>query len=437
MNYNEFKDKKAEQIIDNIKKNHNNSFITINEDINFKNQRVIAIKDIHVSQDNPTTAGSKILENFVAPYTSTVVKLLKENNIHIAGTLNMDEFAMGFANNTSYFGGVDNAIDSGYIAGGSSGGSAYAVAAGLVPVATGTDTGGSVRQPAAFNGIYGMKPTYGLISRYGTIAFASSFDTVGILSNTIDDNIETLEILAQNDECDQTNFVPENYSAQAVSKEAIKKEKICYPKEWIEAIENTEIKKQVEAKITYLKEQGLEVEEVSIPTLKHAFELYLILAYAEASANLSRYDGVKYGLNNNGNKFDQYRHNFGYEVRKRLLIGAYMTSEIHQKNYLDQAQKIRTKMKQQFESVFQKYDLIIGPTTIGEALKKGEDLDDKKGYLYDYFLIPANLTGIPSMSIPIKAKENKMPLGLQILAPKYCEKKIYGLAKFLESSEGE
>lgn len=431
MTINDFKNKSPEEIVKFAEENNNNSFISLDVSTDFSSDKVIAIKDIHVRREHITTAGSKILSSFSSPFDSKVVSLLKENGFHILGTTNMDEFAMGFSNNNSYFGGVPNAKNSEYVAGGSSGGSAYAVASGIVPVATGTDTGGSIRQPAAFNGIYGMKPTYGLISRYGTIAFASSFDTIGVLSSSLLDNAEVLEVLAQNDERDQTNFVPEKYSATSLLNADIKGTKIAYIKEWMDEISKCEVADRINAQIEILEEHGAVVEEISVPTVKYSFELYLILAYSEATANLSRYDGIKYGLNNSTNNFSNYRHNFGNEVRKRLLIGAYMTSSEHSGEHYLQAQKIRTKMKKQFDDVFTKYDLIIGPTTLDIALKDGEGLDSKRGYLYDMFLIPANLTGIPSMSVPMGTGKDNMPLGLQIAADKYNEKKIYQLANFL------
>lgn len=435
MTIKEFQSKNPSAILKAIKEDASNSFISINENLDFKEKKIIAIKDIHVESNKITTAGSKILREFHAPYDSTVVNNLKKNNYHIIGRTNMDEFAMGFSNKTSYFGMVDNSINSEYIAGGSSGGSAAAVAKGLVPIATGTDTGGSVRQPASFNGIYGMKPTYGLISRFGTIAFASSFDTVGVLSNDLMDNARLLEDLVSNDENDQTNYMPQNFEATSQFEKPIQGLKFCYIKEWKDKIENTEVGKALDILIKNLKKDGITVEEVSVKLIDYAFELYLILAYGEASSNLSRYDGIRFGLLNDTGEYKHYRSNFGKEVKKRLLIGGYVTSHEDSHAYLLQAQKMRRQIKEEFNDIFQKYDLIIGPTTIESALKKNEDLSAKNGYLSDYFLIPANLTGVPSMSIPFITNEEGLPIGMQILANKYQEKIIYQFANWMKGQK--
>lgn len=436
MNINEFRKKNSDEIIKNIKENNNNSFINIYDE-KFKNKKVIGIKDIHLNKNKNLTVGSKILENFISEIDSDVVKQLKLKDYQIVGSLNMDEFAMGFSNKTSHFGGVDNAINSKHIAGGSSGGSAYAVARGLIPVATGTDTGGSIRQPAAFNGIYGMKPTYGLIPRYGTVAFASSFDTIGILSNTIEDNMTVLQDLAHTSERDQTSFCPDDFEVDSLINQKIEGTKIAILKTWMEDIEGKEIEKVLKKKLNILEKAGAIIEVIDIPTVKYSFELYSVLAYAEGSSNLSRYDGIKYGLKNNSSEFSEYRRNFGKEVRKRLIIGAYMSSFEHSNVFFKKAQQIRVKMINQFKDVFEKYDLIIGPTTMGTALKKDEDLSSKKGYLYDYFLIVANLIGVPAMNIPAGFDDKELPIGMQLIADKYNEKKIYQIAKFLEGEKNE
>lgn len=433
-NLEHFKTLSKEEILTNIKNDKNNAFISVYDNIENTNNKLIGIKDIHVYKGHKTTAGSKILSTYLGNYDSTVVSLLKENGFNIVGTLNMDEFAMGYNNATSYFGEVSSALDDNYYAGGSSGGSAYAVAKGLLPVATGTDTGGSIRQPAALNHIYGLKPTYGLISRYGTIAFASSFDTVGVLSNTIEDNALVLETLAKNDINDQTNYVPKDYEASSlINKE--EKFKIGYVKEWMDQIKGSQIYDAINEKINILKDQGYEIEEVSIPTVKYSFDLYMIIAYSEASSNLSRYDGIRYGLKNETNNFSKHRRAFGQEVRKRLIIGGYMTSLSASEQYFSKAQKIRTKMINQVDELFKKYDLLIGPVTPDVGISKDKVLEEKQGHLYDFFLIPANLTGIPSMSVPIKKLTNNLGISLQVLANKYEEKKIYSFAKKIESME--
>ncbi len=427
-----FKTLKVEDVIKNIKNDSGNAFISLNENLTGTDKKIIGIKDIHNNKGSLTTVASNILSEGEDVYDSTVAKLLKENDFSIVGNLNLDEFAMGGENENSYFGGVDSALNSDYYAGGSSGGSAYAVSKGLIPVATGTDTGGSIRQPAALNGVYGLKPTYGLISRYGTVAFASSFDTVGVISNTIEDNIEVLKVLAKNDENDQTNYVPKNFDPGSLINKN-EKFKIAYIKEWIDLLEDETVKNEVLLKIQQFKEAGYEVNEVSIPTLKYSLELYIILAYSEASSNLSRYDGIRFGKLNDTNVFDKHRKLLGDEVKKRLVIGAYMTSSNHSKEFYQKAQQIRAKMIKQFNEVFKDNDIVIGPTTPNEGINKYDKLDSKYEYLYDFFLIPANLTGVPSMSVPIKKLDNNMSISLQVLADKYDEAKIYNIAKVIEN----
>lgn len=434
--FKDFSQMDTKDIIEKIKNDHGNAFTKINTEIT--SNKVIGIKDIHNNLGEICSAGSKILNNYQSMYESTVTRLLKKADYSIVGSLNMDEFAMGFNNENSYFGKVENALNNEYSSGGSSGGSAYAVSRGLIPVATGTDTGGSIRQPAAFNGVYGFKPTYGLISRYGTVSFASSFDTIGLLSNSLTDNKEVLKILAQNDEYDQTNYVPDDYTLEC-SKD-ISTFKIAYIKEWQEVIAGTKVGKMITDLINDLKNQGYEVEEVSIPTVKYSFELYMILAYSEASSNLSRYDGMRFGLKATDNDFGKYRKNFGNEVKKRLVIGGYMTSSANSNKYFKQAQLIRGKISQKMQEVLGTYDIILGPITADEGIKlaeKNTSKNEKKGYLSDYFLIPANLTGIPSLSMPYLKLANNMSLSLQIISNKYSENKIYKFAEYLEQLKNQ
>lgn len=431
-NLEHFKNLDLKDVVNNIKNDDGNSFISVKDGLSGIGKKVIGIKDIHNEKGQLTTVASNILSEGEDLYDSTVVSLLNENEFTIVGHLNLDEFAMGGENKNSYFGGVNSALNDEYFAGGSSGGSAYAVSKGLIPVATGTDTGGSIRQPAALNGVYGMKPTYGLVSRYGTVAFASSFDTVGVISNTIEDNMEVLNVLAKNDKKDSTNYVPKDFDLYKY-KDKKEKFKIAYIKEWIEALEENEVKKEILLELEKFKKKGYIVEEVSIPSIKYALELYMILAYSEASSNLSRYDGIRFGKENDKNTFSKHRSLLGDEVKKRLVIGAYMTSSDHSKDYYKKAQQIRMKMTNEFEDVFNTYDIILGPTTPNEGIKKTEKLDPKFEYLYDFFLIPANLVGIPAMSVPIKKLENNMSISVQILANKYEESKIYNIAKQIEN----
>ncbi len=438
--YNDFAKLSKDEVLKAIKDDQGNSFIAVNEDID-STEKLIALKDIHTWKDNGVTMGSKMLEDYISSYDSEVVRLLKEDGYNIVGRLNLDEFAMGSTNRTSYFGGVDNAIDSNAVSGGSSGGSAYAVAKGLIPVATGTDTGGSVRQPAAFNGIYGMKPTYGLISRYGTLSFASSFDTVGILSNTIEDNMSTLMTLAKNDNKDQTNFVPENYEVSSTLNDSLKGKKAVVITEWMNNDYNEEIKDAIANQVEFLKSMGVEIKEISMPLLSYSLELYILLAYSEASSNLNRYDGVRFGTlakQEAENKYASTRNSFGTEVKKRLIIGTHMISSKNSKMYYEKAQMIREHITSDFMELFATgVDFIVGPTTPNLAFDKDYKMDAKEAYLSDKFAIPANLVGMPAMSVPIGKSKAGLPIGMQIIANKYDEKTIYQVAKKLEGKENE
>lgn len=438
--YSDFAKLSTKDVIENIKADSGNGFIKINEQI-ASTDKIIGLKDIHAWKDNGVTMGSKMLENYISSYDSEVVRLLKNDGYNIVGRLNLDEFAMGSTNLTSYYGGVDNAHDSNCVSGGSSGGSAYAVAKGLIPVATGTDTGGSVRQPAAFNGIYGMKPTYGLISRYGTLSFASSFDTVGILSNTIEDNIQTLQTLAQNDPKDQTNYVPENYEITSTLDQPLAGKKAVIISEWMNDDYNEEIKTAMNQRIEALKSQGVEFTEVSFPLLSYSLDLYILLAYSEASSNLNRYDGVRFGTmatKEAENKYVDTRNSFGSEVKKRLIIGTHMISSKNSKKYYEKAQKIREHITEDFMQLFEDgIDFIVGPTTPNLAFGKDYKMGSKEASLTDKFAIPANLVGIPAMNIPIGKSKDNRAIGMQILANKYDEKTIYQVAKNLEGMENE
>ncbi|MBL0701480.1 MAG: Asp-tRNA(Asn)/Glu-tRNA(Gln) amidotransferase subunit GatA, partial [Spiroplasma sp.] len=417
-----------------------NSFISVNDKLKGEGNKIIALKD-NISQcETLIHSASKVLEGYKCIYDSTIVKKLEKAGYFIVGRTNMDEFAMGSTSRTSYFGAVDNAINTDMVPGGSSSGSAYAVAKGLVPVALGTDTGGSVRQPAAFNGIYGLKPTYGIVSRYGIIPFGSSFDVIGPLSRTVIDNATVLKDIAGNDHRDQTNFVPEGFDPTALIGKNIDGLKIGVIKEWQEVDYDPEIKAAIARQISLLKEKGIEVKEYSVPATKFSFELYLTLAYAEASSNLNRFDGIRYGYHKSGNDAFDYkstRQAFGTEVKKRLLIGAYMLDNEHSKRNFDHGQRVRKKMDNDFQAVFSEVDLIIGPTTPSLPFPQETSPDNKDAYLADIFAIPANLCGMPSLNVPIGFSKSKLPIGMSIMGNRYDEAKIYQLASFLEGGENE
>ncbi len=434
-NYKSFSEKTYKEIIDNIKKDDGNSFISIDENEK-STDKVIGIKDIHSHKELKTTFASEVLKDYQAPYDSTVVKLLKESGYSIVGHTNLDEFAMGSTNRTSYFGSVKHPLVEGYVPGGSSGGSAYAVKKGLIPVATGTDTGGSIRQPSSFTGIYGMKPTYGLISRYGTFSFSSSFDTIGVMSNTLEDNATTLMDLAKNDPNDQTNYVPDGYDATNKIGIDIKGMKVGVFNKWIEEDGvDSEIRDAVLSYAKDLEKEGCIVENVDIPLTTYSFELYVAIAYAEASSNLNRYDGVRFGkIPSEGanNPYSDSRSVFGSEVKKRMIIGTYMINSDNAIKFYGHAQRLRQQIKSDFKKLFETYDVIIAPVTPQVGIKMDQKTNLRDNYLSDKFAIPANLTGMPAMAVPYKISKAGLPIGIQIYGNRYDEATIYQVAKHME-----
>lgn len=398
---------------------------------------VIGIKDNICYLNHKSSASSKILENFESIYSSTVVeKLIKEDAI-IIGRLNCDEFAMGSSNENSSFGVVKNPINKEYVPGGSSGGSAAAVAAGLCHAALGTDTGGSIRQPASFTGTVGVKPTYGRVSRHGIIAYASSFDQVGPITNNVKDSALILEVIAGGDEFDSTcsnKKVPEyskNLKQISNSKIAIFNE--CISSKGL----NKEVKNCLENKIAELKSQGHTVDIIDFPYLEYLVPCYYVLTTAEASSNLSRYDGIHFGYRSK-NAFDlesTYKKSrtegFGKEVKRRIMLGTFVLSAGYYDAYYAKAQKTRRILSQKIEEVFSKYDFILMPTTPNSAFKIGQKSSDPiEMYLEDIFTVLANLVGIPSISIPLGIN-NQMPFGLQILANKFEEEKLFSFSEQL------
>ncbi len=434
-NFESFAAKSYDEIINNIKNDKGNSFISVNEETQ-PTDNIIALKDIHSHSGFKTTFASELLKDYTSCYDSTVVRLLKENNFSIVGHTNLDEYAMGSSNRTSFFGPVDHPTVEGYVPGGSSGGSAYAVKKGVVPVATGTDTGGSIRQPASFSGIYGIKPTYGLISRYGTLSFSSSFDTVGVMSNTLEDNIKTLKVLAQNDEYDQTNFVPEGYDPASKLGQPIKGMKVGVFTKWIEEEGvDPEVRKATLDYCEDLKKEGVEVVEVDIPLTTYSFELYVAIAYAEVSSNLNRYDGIRFGTKASEDATNIYasaRETFGSEVKKRMIIGTYMINSENSISFYVHAQRIRQQITDQFFELFDQVDAIIAPVTPQVGIKMDQKTNVRDNYLSDKFAIPANLAGIPAISVPYATSNEGLPIGVQIFANKYDEATIYQIAKQME-----
>lgn len=399
----------------------------------------IAIKDNIVTKGLRTTAASKMLEDFIPVYNAHVIDLINEKNLIIMGKLNMDEFAMGSSNQTSYFGPVKNPWNEKLVAGGSSGGSAAAVAKKMVPLALGSDTGGSVRQPSAFCGTVGLKPTYGRISRYGLISFASSIDQIGPITRNVYENAELLNILCKKDERDLTNAGKEEDFTKLIG-EDIKGMKIAIPKFYISEFINKEILESFYNIKEMLEKNGAIVEMVDIKYINYSIPLYQIIALGEASSNLARFDGVKYGYSNKEaltieELYKKTRsEGFGQEVKRRIMVGSYLLSGKNAKKYYDRALKIRKLIEQEFEKVFKDYDLIIGPTTTTLPYEIGSSLEDpNQSFLDDLLTIPVNMAGLPGMSLPIALSNSNLPIGMQIIGNKFDEKTIYKLASYIEN----
>ncbi len=426
-----------QEVIAKLKADTGNSVVNYIEE-DFASNKYIGLKDIHENKYVPTTSGSQILETTTGGFNSTVVSRLIEGGYNPVATLNMDEFAMGGSNKNSFYGPVDNAIVSSNIPGGSSGGSAYAVAKGLLPVATGTDTGGSIRQPASLNGIYGYKPTYGLISRYGTIGFGSSFDTMGVLANDLEDARAVTQAMIGYDGKDQTGYVPDNFNLDCDSYENLQGVTIATLKEFNQLEHDDETRREYSRAIEWFKAQGATVVELSIPTINLALEMYIVLAYAEGASNLSRFDGIRYGAQCQDHvPFNTTRHLFGSTVKQRIVIGSLMLSGERSSEVFEHAQKVREKLRSQFAEVYKQCDFIISPTITYTAVGKDEDTSSYKFYSSDKLLIPANLTGMPALSMPLKRFGSENPVGLQIMAKRHDDAQIFKLAKFAEGRINE
>ena len=395
----------------------------------------IALKDLICMKDTHTTCASHILENFVSPYDATVVKRLKEAGAVLIGKTNMDEFAMGSSNENSYYHPTKNPWDLDHVPGGSSGGSGAAVAANECMAALGSDTGGSIRQPAAFCGITGLKPTYGRVSRFGLVAFASSFDQIGPMTKTAEDAAILMNVIGGHDPMDSTSAdVPLPDFTATLSKD-VKGLKIGIPKEYFGKGLDADVEKAVQEAIKKLESMGMQTVEVSLPHTEYAVATYYILACAEASANLSRYDGVKYGFRSKqaDNLMDMYTNTreegFGEEVKRRILLGTFVLSSGYYDAYYLKGQKARTLIKQDFEEAYKQCDLMVSPIAPAPAFKLGEKLDDPlQMYLSDIFTISANLAGIPAMSIPCGQSQGNLPIGLQLMGKHFDEATLLNVA---------
>ncbi len=400
----------------------------------------LAHKDIFCTKDVLTTCGSKMLHNFVSPYSSTVYEKLDAQGMVMLGKTNMDEFAMGSSNETSYFGPVKNPWNKEYVPGGSSGGSAACVAANLTPVATATDTGGSIRQPASLCGLTGIKPTYGRVSRYGMIAFASSLDQGGVLAKSAEDAALILEAMSGYDPKDSTSLNVKHIDFQTNLNESIKNLNIGLPKEFFDAELPPYLQKSIQESVDVYKHLGANIVEISLPNINLSLPIYYIIAPAECSANLSRYDGVRYGYRcKNPKDIDDLfmrtrEEGFGSEVKRRILIGTYALSAGYYDAYYLKAQKCRQLVANDFTEAFKKVDVILSPTTPGTAFKSGEKTSDPvEMYLQDIFTIPANLAGLPALSIPCGEHEG-LPLGLQLVGNSLQESTLLQFAQAFQSN---
>jgi len=388
---------------------------------------VIAIKDVLAIKDKPLTCSSKILKNFESVYTSTAVQKLIDQDAIIIGKTNCDEFAMGSSNENSAFGTVLNPIDNSRVPGGSSGGSAVAVAANLCDASLGTDTGGSIRQPAAFCGIYGLKPTYGRVSRFGLTAYGSSFDTIGPFAKNIYDLSLILQVIAGKDLADSTSSdvcVP-NYSLELNTN---KKFRIGLPKEYYSSGLDIEIKEAIDEVCNKLKINGYELVDITLPHTEYSIPTYYILTTAEASSNLARYDGAHFGYRSkqiadiNEMYIKSRTEGFGSEVKRRIMLGTYVLSAGYYDAYYRKAQKVRRLLKQDFDNAFKEIDLILTPTTPTVAFKIGEkSTDPLEMYLMDIYTTSANLAGIPGINIPIGKNSEGLPIGMQVMAKEFDE----------------
>ena len=398
----------------------------------------IAVKDLFCTKNLRTTAGSKILGNFIPTYESTVTENLWNAGSILLGKLNCDEFAMGSSNETSFFGNVQNPVEENLVPGGSSGGSASALAAKLTPTTIGTDTGGSIRQPASFTGTVGLKPTYGSCSRYGIVAFASSLDQAGPMTRDVKDCSLLFEVMSSYDQKDSTSvdFKRGNYLKELNN--SIKGKKIGIPKEYRVEGMPKEIEDLWQKGINIIKEAGAEIVNISLPNTKYALPAYYIVAPAEASSNLARYDGVKYGFRSKGeNLIDMYEktrsEGFGNEVKRRIMIGTYVLSSGYYDAYYLKAQKVRKLIKNDFDEVYKKVDAILTPSTPSSAFKIGEKTNDPVSmYLNDIFTVPINLAGLPAISIPAGLDSKGYPLGLQIIGKAFEEQNILNIAYSME-----
>ena len=400
----------------------------------------IAQKDIFCAEGWKTTCGSKMLDNFIAPYDSTVISKFNAAGAVNLGKTNMDEFAMGSSNETSYYGNVKNPWDIKTVPGGSSGGSAAAVAGMLAPAATATDTGGSIRQPASLCGLTGLKPTYGLVSRYGMIAFASSLDQAGPMCHTAEDCAAMMNVMSGHDPKDSTSIEREKENYLTGINNSIKGLKIGVPKEFFSEGLDSEVEKIIEQGISEYKKLGAEIVEISLPNNHLSIPVYYVIAPAEASSNLSRYDGVRYGYRTKeyDDLMDMYcktrEEGFGDEVKRRIMIGTYVLSAGYYDAYYLKAQKIRRLISEDFKKAFEKCDVILGPSAPSVAFPIGDKKEDPlKMYMQDVYTISTNLAGLPGLSMP-GGLMNNLPVGIQLIGNYFSEAKLLNIAHIFQTN---
>ncbi|MEK2462749.1 Asp-tRNA(Asn)/Glu-tRNA(Gln) amidotransferase subunit GatA [Lactobacillus gasseri] len=439
----------AKETVKNIKETDKkiNAWITVDDDakpaenLDFAKNKLagipIAIKDNIITNGMKTTAASHILYNYMPVYDATVISKLKKAQATFVGKTNMDEFAMGSSTEHSYYGATRNPWDLEKVPGGSSGGSAAAVASGEVVAALGSDTGGSIRQPAAFNGIFGIKPTYGRVSRWGLIAFGSSLDQIGVMSKRVKDSAEVLNVIAGPDEHDATVSEKEVPDFTSFLGQDVKGLRVAVPKEYMDAVDG-EMRDAIQKQIDVLKDAGAVINEVSLPHTKYVVPTYYIVASSEASSNLQRYDGIRYGYRakDTKNLLDVYvksrSEGFGDEVKRRIMLGSFALSAGAYDEFFKKAAQVRTLICRDFEKIFEENDVIVGPTTTEPAFGIGEEISDPiKMYNNDILTISANLAGIPAASVPAGLVDG-MPAGLQIMAKRFDEGNVFKVADFIE-----
>lgn len=441
--------------LNNIKKDKTNSFLSINEQALAQAKKVdqvltkkrpnkllgipVAVKDIIMVEGQRVTAASKILDNYIAPYSATAVERLEEKGMIVIGKTNCDEFAMGSSNENSAYGPVLNPHDKKRVPGGSSGGSAAAVAANLAPVSLGTDTGGSIRQPASFCGVVGIKPTYGRVSRYGLIALASSLDQVGPMTNNVKDAAYLLQAMAGRDDLDSTTVdrpVPDYPRFCGKTNKTLR---LGLVRECLDYKIQTEISTAVDELVKRLKKEGWKISIVSLPNLDYALAAYYLIMPAEASSNLAKFDGLLYGLRAEKKlSLEQWyktvrSRGFGAETKRRISLGTYVLSAGYYDAYYKQAQKVRTLVRDEYNRAFSKVDVLLTPATPSTAFALGEKTKDPLSmYLSDIFTVGANIAGIPGLVLPIGQDKNNLPIGLQLLAGHWQEQKLFGVASYIE-----